>query len=85
MRPTARAGKGGLSVTVITPSERKLAATIERRITSKLIGYKVNAKEVVKIFKRVSLTRTKSEIEVDRNDLYGSKAVRKTIAHILHG
>lgn len=82
---TARAGKGGVSITIITPSEIKLLQTIEEHINIKLKEYKVNAKEVAKIFTQVSVTKRESEIELDQNDFYERKAIHKRIADILDG
>lgn len=41
---TARAGKGGMAVTLITPHDIKLLHAIENTIGTKLTEYKVNGK-----------------------------------------
>uniref|UniRef100_A0A0A9Z6B2 RNA helicase n=1 Tax=Lygus hesperus TaxID=30085 RepID=A0A0A9Z6B2_LYGHE len=82
---TARAGRVGYSMTLVTPVDVKLVQNIEQEINTKLEEYKVDAKEVAKIFTHISVTRRECEIQVDQSEFYERKEVNKKKQQILDG
>ncbi|KAI4502625.1 hypothetical protein M0802_002537 [Mischocyttarus mexicanus] len=82
---TARAGKGGMSVSLITPHDIKLLHAIEDLIGTKLIEYKIDDKEVVTILTQVSVAKREAEIKLDEADFYEKKIINKRKQLILEG
>lgn len=82
---TARAGREGLAVSLITPHDIKLLHAIEDAINTKLTEYKVDDKEVAKIVTQVSVTKREAEIKLDETDYFERKAINKRKKLILEG
>ncbi|XP_059480120.1 probable ATP-dependent RNA helicase DDX49 [Neocloeon triangulifer] len=82
---TARAGRGGDAVTLVTPNDIKLIQAIEELINTKLTEYKTDEKEVSKIFTQVSVTRREAEIKLDETDFFEKKELNKRKQFMMEG
>ncbi|XP_014251818.1 probable ATP-dependent RNA helicase DDX49 [Cimex lectularius] len=82
---TARAGRSGVAITVLTPNDIKLLQEIETEINIKLEEYKIDSKEVAKIFTQISVTKRECEIRLDQSDFYERKAINKRKQMIMDG
>ncbi|XP_076619793.1 putative ATP-dependent RNA helicase Dbp45A [Colletes latitarsis] len=82
---TARAGKGGMAITLITPYDIKLLHAIEDTIGTKLTEYKVNDKEIVTIITQISVAKREAEMRLDETDFYEKKMINKRKKLILEG
>ncbi|XP_069676842.1 probable ATP-dependent RNA helicase DDX49 isoform X2 [Periplaneta americana] len=80
---TARAGRGGMAISLITPHDIKLLHAIEEAINTKLKKYTIQDKEVMKIFTQVSVTKREAEIKLDETDFYEKKMINKRKNRIL--
>ncbi|KAL1129952.1 hypothetical protein AAG570_012896 [Ranatra chinensis] len=74
---TARAGKKGRAISLVTPSDIALLNSIEESINAKLEPYKIESKEVAKLFTQVSATRHESEIRLNQGDFYKKRIINK--------
>ncbi len=59
---TARAGRGGMAITMVSQYDIPLMHKIENKINMKLSEYKLNEKEILKILTEVSVTRSEAAI-----------------------
>lgn len=82
---TARAGRGGMAISLVTPHDIRLLHTIENTINTKLKEYVVEDKEVMKILTQVSVTRREAEIKLDESNFYERKLINKRKNLILEG
>jgi len=85
---TARAGRGGLSLTMISPHDIKLLHAIEGRIGKELKEYVITEKEekeVLQILAQVSVTKREQEINLDEADFDEKKKINKRKKLILQG
>ncbi|XP_046626525.1 probable ATP-dependent RNA helicase DDX49 [Neodiprion virginianus] len=82
---TARAGRGGMAITIVTPNDIKLIHAIEEIIGTKLTEFKIDDKEVVTIFTQISVTKREAEIKLDETDFYEKKLINKRKKLILEG
>jgi len=82
---TARAGRGGMAISLVTPHDIRLLHTIEDTINTKLKEYVVEDKEVMKILTQVSVTRREAEIKLDESNFYERKLINKRKDLILDG
>ncbi|XP_011498292.1 PREDICTED: probable ATP-dependent RNA helicase DDX49 [Ceratosolen solmsi marchali] len=82
---TARAGRGGLAVTLITPHDIKLLHAIEELIGTQLTEYKIDDNEVVTIFPQISVTKREAEIKLNETDFDEKKMINKRKKLILQG
>lgn len=82
---TARAGKGGMAISLITPHDIKLLHAIEDVIGTKLTEYKVDDAEIVTILTQVSVARREAEIKLDETDFYEKRLINKRKKLILEG
>lgn len=82
---TARAGRGGMAISLVTPHDIRLLHTIEDAINTKLKEYVVEDKEVMKILTQVSVTRREAEIKLDESNFYEKKLINKRKDLILDG
>ncbi|XP_075234782.1 putative ATP-dependent RNA helicase Dbp45A isoform X2 [Lycorma delicatula] len=82
---TARAGRGGSAISLITPHDIHLLHAIENHINTKLKEYKIDGKDVVKIFTQVSVTKREAEIKLDNSDFNEKKQIYKRKKLILEG
>lgn len=82
---TARAGRDGMAISLITPNDIKLLHAIEDMIGTKLTEYKVNDKEIVTILTQISVAKREAEIRLDETDFYEKKMINKRKKLILEG
>ncbi|KAJ8976708.1 hypothetical protein NQ317_005926, partial [Molorchus minor] len=82
---TARAGRTGRAITLITPYDIKLLQAIEELINTKLTEYKLDDKEVSKIFTQISVAKSEAHIKLDEGDFYEKKLINKRKKWILEG
>ncbi|XP_072381093.1 probable ATP-dependent RNA helicase DDX49 [Diabrotica undecimpunctata] len=82
---TARAGRVGKAVTLVTPYDIKLLQAIEEHIKTKLVELKINDSEVGKIFAQVSVTKSEAYLNLDEGDFYEKRMINKRKKLILEG
>lgn len=82
---TARAGRGGKAVTLVTQFDIKLIHAIEERINSKLEEYSVDEGEISKIVTEVAVARREAEIRMYEQDFGERKEINKRKRLILEG
>uniref|UniRef100_A0A1B6L5D5 RNA helicase n=1 Tax=Graphocephala atropunctata TaxID=36148 RepID=A0A1B6L5D5_9HEMI len=82
---TARAGRSGTAISLVTPHDIQLLQAIEQTINTKLSEFSVSGKEVAKIFTQVSVTKREAEIKLDHNDFEERKKINKRKKLILEG
>lgn len=82
---TARAGRNGVSITLVTQYDIHLVHSIEEQIQTKLKEYPVAEKEVHKILTQVNVTRRECEIKLESTDFDEKKEINKRKQMILEG
>uniref|UniRef100_A0A3P9CJ45 Probable ATP-dependent RNA helicase DDX49 n=1 Tax=Maylandia zebra TaxID=106582 RepID=A0A3P9CJ45_9CICH len=82
---TARAGRNGVSITLVTQYDIHLIHSIEEQIQTKLKEYPVEEKEVLKILTQVNVTRRECEIKLESTDFDEKKEINKRKQLILEG
>ncbi|CAF0899869.1 unnamed protein product [Didymodactylos carnosus] len=74
---TARAGRSGTAITLVTQYDIKLMHKIEALVDKVLLEYKVNEKEVLKLLVEVAMTRSQVEIQLDEEDFGENEKINK--------
>ncbi|XP_036442749.1 probable ATP-dependent RNA helicase DDX49 [Colossoma macropomum] len=82
---TARAGRNGVSITLVTQYDIHLVNTIEEKIQTKLKEYPVEEKEVLKILTQVNVMRRQCEIKLESTDFGEKNEINKKKQMILEG
>ncbi|KAM9761413.1 putative ATP-dependent RNA helicase DDX49 [Menidia menidia] len=82
---TARAGRNGVSITLVTQYDIHLVHAIEEQTKIKLKEYSVQEKEVLKILTQVNVTRRECEIRLESSDFDEKKEINKRKQLILEG
>ncbi|KAL1023232.1 hypothetical protein UPYG_G00038030 [Umbra pygmaea] len=82
---TARAGRNGVSITLVTQYDIHLVHSIEEQIQTKLKEYPLEEKEVLKILTQVNVTRRECEIVLESTDFDEKKEINKRKQMILEG
>ncbi|KAM9384984.1 putative ATP-dependent RNA helicase DDX49 [Pholidichthys leucotaenia] len=82
---TARAGRNGVSITLVTQYDIHLVHAIEEQIQTKLKEYPVEEKEVLKILTQINVTRRECEIKLESTDFDEKKEINKRKQLILEG
>lgn len=82
---TARAGRSGVSITLVTQYDIHLVQSIEEQNKTKLKEYPVEEKEVLKILTQVNVTRRACEIKLESTDFDEKKEINKRKQLILEG
>lgn len=82
---TARAGRNGMAVTLVTQYDIHLVNAIEEQIQTKLKAHAVEEKEVLKILTQVNVTKRKCEIKLESSDFDEKKEINKRKQMILEG
>lgn len=82
---TARAGRGGMSITLVTQNDINLIHAIEDLINTKLKEFKVDEKEVTKLLTQVAMVKRESEIRLDDMDFDEKRIINKRKQLILEG
>ncbi|XP_076444302.1 putative ATP-dependent RNA helicase DDX49 [Babylonia areolata] len=82
---TARAGRCGQSISLVTEFDIKLVKSIENHINSKMTEHPVKEKEVLEIFAEVAVCRREAEIKLDEQDFGEQKRINKRKKLIMEG
>lgn len=82
---TARAGRNGISITMVTQYDIHLVHAIEEEIKLKLQEFSVEEKLVLDILTHVNVTRRECEIELEYMDFDEKKEINKRKQMILEG
>ncbi|XP_034836563.1 probable ATP-dependent RNA helicase Dbp45A [Maniola hyperantus] len=82
---TARAGRSGMAVSLITPFDILRLGEIEEQIKTKLSEYKIDDDEAVKVFTTVSVTRREQEAQLDNEEFEQRKRNYKIKRWIMAG
>ena len=82
---TARAGRGGMAITLVNQFDIHLTKAIEGFINKKLVEYPTEEKEVLKILTEVAVSRREAEIKLDERDFGESREINKRKKLILDG
>ncbi|KAF4523600.1 hypothetical protein B566_EDAN014574 [Ephemera danica] len=82
---TARAGRGGKAISLVTPRDINLLRAIEDTIHVKLVEHTVDDTEVATIFAQVSMTRREAEIKLDESDFFEKKDLNKKKEIVMQG
>uniref|UniRef100_A0A3B4U5C9 Probable ATP-dependent RNA helicase DDX49 n=1 Tax=Seriola dumerili TaxID=41447 RepID=A0A3B4U5C9_SERDU len=82
---TARAGRNGVSITLVTQYDIHLVHSIEEQTQTKLKEYPVEEKQVLKILTQVNVTRRECEIKLESTDFDEKKEINKRKQLILEG
>ncbi|KAK9510630.1 hypothetical protein O3M35_005371 [Rhynocoris fuscipes] len=82
---TARAGKTGYAITLVTPNEIQLLKDIEDGINTKLLEFTIKSKDVAKIFTQISVTKGECEIKLEECKFFEKKEIYKKKKLILEG
>ena len=82
---TARAGRKGFAVTLVSPHDVSLVKAIEELIKTKLKEMEVDDEAVAEILMQVSVTRREQEIKLDQMDFEEKKYINKRKELILKG
>jgi len=82
---TARAGRNGMAITLVTQYDIHLVNAIEEQIQTKLKAHPVEEKEVLKILTQVNVTKRKCEIRLESSDFDEKKEINKRKQMILEG
>lgn len=82
---TARAGRKGTALTLITPHEIKVLLAIEGETRRKMTEMKADEAGVARIMKQVNVTRRMQEIRLDQSDFDERRNINKRKRMILEG
>lgn len=82
---TARAGRHGVSITLVTQYDIHLVHAIEEQNKAKLKEFSVAESEVLKILTQVNVTRRECEIKLESSDFDEKKEINKRKQMILEG
>ncbi|KAM9831492.1 putative ATP-dependent RNA helicase DDX49 [Neosynchiropus ocellatus] len=82
---TARAGRNGVSITLVTQYDIHLVQSIEEQTQTKLKEYPVQEEEVLKILTQVNVTKRECEIKLESTDFDEKKEINKRKQMILDG
>ncbi|XKL62969.1 hypothetical protein PGB90_005333 [Kerria lacca] len=82
---TARAGRSGNAISLISPYEISLIHAVENAIGIKMKEYKISGKEVAKFLTQVKVTMREAEFKLDETDFDERKLINKKKKLILQG
>ncbi|KAM5194444.1 putative ATP-dependent RNA helicase DDX49 [Mantella aurantiaca] len=82
---TARAGRNGMAITLVTQYDIHLVNAIEEQINLKLEEFAVKESEVLQILTQVNVTRRECEIKLECTDFDEKKEINKRKQLILEG
>ena len=80
---TARAGRGGKAVTLMTQYDIERIKAIEERINTKLEEFETNETEAVKLLKAVSVVRREVELRLDDSNFGEKRKINKRKKRLL--
>ncbi|XP_061172252.1 probable ATP-dependent RNA helicase DDX49 [Saccostrea echinata] len=82
---TARAGRHGTAITLVTQFDVKLVHAIEEFVNSKMDEYDTKEKEVMKILVEVATAKREAEIRLDERDFGVQKEINKRKRLLMEG
>ncbi|XP_002129152.3 putative ATP-dependent RNA helicase DDX49 [Ciona intestinalis] len=82
---TARAGRSGISITLVTQFDIHRVQSIEEHINTKLKEYEVDEREVLKILTKVNVMKRETEWVLEEQKFGEKKKTNKDKALILQG
>ncbi|EDO43011.1 predicted protein [Nematostella vectensis] len=82
---TARAGRGGMAISMVTQYDIDRVKKIEEKINTKLTEYTTSEKEVLTLLKAVLVARREAELRVRDSDILEKRKVNKRKKNILEG
>ncbi|XP_048736613.2 probable ATP-dependent RNA helicase DDX49 [Ostrea edulis] len=82
---TARAGRHGTAITLVTQFDVRLVHAIEEFVNSKMDEYETKEKEVMKILVEVATAKREAEIRLDERDFGVQKEINKRKRLLLEG
>jgi len=82
---TARAGRGGKSITLVTQFDIHLTKAIEAYINTKLVEYPTDEAECMKLLTEVAVSRREAEIRLDEKDFGEKREINKRKKLLLEG
>ncbi|XP_062610714.1 probable ATP-dependent RNA helicase DDX49 [Saccostrea cucullata] len=82
---TARAGRHGTSITLVTQFDVRLVHAIEEFVNSKMDEYDTKEKEVMKILVEVATAKREAEIKLDERDFVVQKEINKRKKLLMEG
>ncbi|XP_022108140.1 probable ATP-dependent RNA helicase DDX49 [Acanthaster planci] len=83
---TARAGRGGMAISLVTQFDVQLIKAIEKLINTKLTEFKVDEKKnVLPILNEVALAKRQAEMKLEELDFGEKRAINKRKQMILEG
>ncbi|XP_038069239.1 probable ATP-dependent RNA helicase DDX49 [Patiria miniata] len=83
---TARAGRGGMAITLVTQFDVQLIKAVEKLINTKLTEFKVDEKKnVLPILNEVALAKRQAELKLEELDIDEKRAINKRKQMILDG
>uniref|UniRef100_A0A670Y1F5 RNA helicase n=1 Tax=Pseudonaja textilis TaxID=8673 RepID=A0A670Y1F5_PSETE len=82
---TARAGRHGIAITLVTQYDIHLVHAIEEQIKMKLQEFSVEEQNVLKILTQVNVVRRECEIRLEATDFDEKKEINKRKQMILEG
>ncbi|KAI3379850.1 hypothetical protein SNEBB_008422 [Seison nebaliae] len=74
---TARAGRSGMSITLVTQKDVENVYAIEKRINDKLVEYEVKENAIIKMVKKVSTIRAQIDVKLKDINFGEKKRVNK--------
>ena len=80
---TARAGRGGMALTIMTQYDIERVKAVEERINTKLEEFEVNEKEAIKLLKPVSIVRREVELRLADSNFGERREINKRKKEIL--
>jgi len=82
---TARAGRGGMSVTLLVPSQIALLKAIETETKVMMQELKINEEKVAEIILQVNSTLREADIEMEFDDWNERKEIQKRVKLLTQG
>ena len=82
---TARAGRGGMALTLVTQYDVKALQKIEERVQVKLSLFDTPEKEVLRLLKGVLVARREADLRVRDSGLWDKRKIHKQKRAILEG
>ena len=80
---TARAGRGGMAITLMTQYDIERVKAVEDRINTKLEEFETNEKEAVRLLKTVSIVKREVELRLADSNFGEKREINKRKKRIL--
>ena len=82
---TARAGRGGMAITLVTQYDVERVKQIETMINTKLVEFVTNENEVLPLLKAVMVARREAELKVRNSAILEKRMINKRKKLLLEG